>query len=113
MMINIVDDKWGIQLKKGLYEIVILSLLKSKPAYGYEISKSLKEIPGMAISEGAIYPILKRMSKNGWITFYWDESLEGPRRKYYEVTTEGVTLLESRLEQYKSMYEILLSINKD
>ncbi|PEK57861.1 PadR family transcriptional regulator [Bacillus wiedmannii] len=106
--LNGIDDKWIVQLRKGVFELVILTLLKSQSMYGYEISKKLKEVPVLSISEGAIYPILKRISNKGWIDSYWDESLDGPRRKYYKITDEGMGILVNRLEKYKEIYDVLI-----
>ncbi|PDY27005.1 PadR family transcriptional regulator [Bacillus thuringiensis] len=113
MTLNGIDDKWIVQLRKGVFELVILSLLKSHSMYGYEISKKLKEVPILAISEGAIYPILKRISQKGWIDSYWDDSLDGPRRKYYQITKEGQEILVNRLEKYKEIYDVLLIFGEE
>ncbi|KFF57418.1 PadR family transcriptional regulator [Bacillus subtilis] len=78
----------------------MLSLLRSKPMYGYELTSSLKTTSALAISEGAIYPILKRMTEKGWIEFFWEDSLDGPKRKYYKMTQKGEEMLKERLEKY-------------
>ena len=107
------NDKWITQLRKGIFEIAILSLLSSKKMYGYEISSALKKTQLFSISEGAIYPILKRMSKEGWIEFYWSESTEGPRRKYYFITPLGEKLLNERLSKYQELYLTLKNLRKE
>ncbi|MGJ7911042.1 PadR family transcriptional regulator [Neobacillus sp. LXY-1] len=98
-------DNWTIQLRKGMFELTILSQIKNQSRYGYEISAALKQSPLFSISEGAIYPILKRMTEKGWIEFYWEDSLEGPRRKYYYITKEGSLLLKERIMKLKEIYE--------
>ncbi|WP_373869419.1 PadR family transcriptional regulator [Fictibacillus barbaricus] len=105
-------DSWMVQLRKGTFELAILSLVKNQAMYGYEISSALKQLPVFAISEGAIYPILKRMTEKGWIDFYWEDSLEGPRRKYYQITKEGSLILADRIEKYKEIYEALLLLGE-
>ncbi|SDN27597.1 DNA-binding transcriptional regulator, PadR family [Fictibacillus solisalsi] len=100
-------DKWIIQLRKGTFELAILSLVSSRSMYGYEISSALKKSPIFFISEGAIYPILKRMTEKNWIEFYWVDSMEGPRRKYYQITEEGRLLLTERMAKYKEIYDAL------
>ncbi|AIM15143.1 PadR family transcriptional regulator [Neobacillus sedimentimangrovi] len=112
MKVDKKDDKWFIQLRKGVFELAILSLLKSKQMYGYEISKFLKEVPTLSISEGAIYPILKRMSEEGWIDYYWVDSSGGPKRKYYQITTKGEKILEYRLTQYEEIHKVLLFLGE-
>ncbi|MGW8264429.1 PadR family transcriptional regulator, partial [Bacillus sp. LR--39] len=62
MKTNQVNDRWIVQFRKGIFELAILSLLRSKPMYGYELTSSLKTTSALALSEGAIYPILKRMT---------------------------------------------------
>lgn len=106
-------DKWIVQLRKGTFELAILSLISRLPMYGYEISTSLKEEPVFAISEGAIYPILKRMTNKGWIEFFWQDSEEGPRRKYYQITEEGRLILTERLQKHQEVYEALMFLGKD
>ncbi|WP_142505798.1 PadR family transcriptional regulator [Melghirimyces algeriensis] len=106
------EDKWLIQIRKGMFELAILSLLSHKPMYGYEISMALKHSTVFTISEGAIYPILRRMTEKEWIEFFWGESNEGPRRKYYQITEEGRVILEYRIEKYKEMYASLQTLRE-
>lgn len=108
MITNIKDDQWIVQLRKGTFELAILSLLSTKAMYGYELTSSLKQTPIFQISEGAIYPILKRMTDKEWIEFFWADSGEGPRRKYYQITSKGEKILSERIEKYKEMYEALI-----
>ncbi|WP_110926511.1 PadR family transcriptional regulator [Bacillus massiliglaciei] len=112
MEIHSKDDKWIVQLRKGIYELAILSLLKSQNMYGYEISKFLRVFPVLSISEGAIYPILKRMAAKEWISSYWQDPVDGPRRKYYQITIKGETVLKSRLSQYREMYDVLVYLGE-
>lgn len=87
----------NIQLKKGVLELCVLSMLKRKDKYGYEliaeISRSIK------ISEGTIYPLLRRLRNEGYVVTYLEESSEGPPRKYYRLTEKGEsTRVEFRRE---------------
>jgi PadR family transcriptional regulator, regulatory protein PadR len=101
-------DKWMVQLRKGTFELAILSLIHSRPMYGYEISAALKKTSHVfAISEGAIYPILRRMKEKGLIESFWEESVDGPRRKYYQITLEGSEILNDRSDQFKEIYDAL------
>ena len=56
-------DNWTIQLRKGLLEIGILSALKGRERYGYDLVKSLVEVPGLGVTEGTVYPLLSRLRK--------------------------------------------------
>jgi PadR family transcriptional regulator PadR len=75
------------QFKKGVVEMCVLSLVSQKDRYGYELIEAIsKEIE---ISEGTVYPILRRLTKDGHFDTYLKESTGGPPRKYYKITSEG------------------------
>lgn len=88
----------NIQFKKGVLELCVLALLKQRDYYGYElVSKISKNI---AISEGTIYPLLKRLKDEGFFTTYLQESQEGPSRKYYRLTELGLKEAELLTEEW-------------
>ncbi len=75
------------QFKKGVLELCVLSLLKQGDKYGYELADTVgKKID---ISEGTIYPLLKRLRNDGYFEVYLKESSSGPARKYYRLTEKG------------------------
>lgn len=75
------------QFKNGVLELCVLYLLKNKDRYGYEITQLVnKNIP---LTEGALYPILRRFVKEGYCVTYLKESKGGPARKYYQITSLG------------------------
>ena len=77
----------NIQFKKGVLELLVLSLLIDKDRYGYEL---VEEISGhINISEGTIYPLLRRLKNDGYVDTYLQESQTGPPRKYYKLTVGG------------------------
>lgn len=80
--------------------------------YGYEISSALKKVPIFSTSEAAIYPILKRMTDKQWIEFFWGDSVDGPRRKYYQITAEGEQVVTERLIKYGEIYEALMHLGE-
>ncbi len=80
---------WQTQLRKGLLELVILNMLRDGACHGYQMVQSLKQIEGMKIREGNIYPILARLGTDGVITSETKPSQDGPPRKYYELTAKG------------------------
>lgn len=100
-------DKWIIQLRKGVFELAILLLISKRDMYGYELTVGLKSLPLFELADGAIYPILKRLTQQGWITYYWADSEGGPKRKYYQITKEGEEIIKKRWEDYKSIYNAL------
>ncbi len=77
----------NIQFKKGALELCVLSLLKDQDHYGYELVQAVSE--NIQMSEGTIYPLLRRLTLDGLTQSYLKESNEGPPRKYYHLTTKG------------------------
>ena len=77
----------NIQFKKGVLELCVLSMLEQKDCYGYELVEEISKKIDM--SDGTIYPLLRRLKDEGYFTTYLQESQEGPPRKYYKITDEG------------------------
>lgn len=90
------------EIMKGGIDILILSLLKKRDMYGYEIVKTLKENSNELynMSEGTLYPALKRMENKNWIKSYWDNTEVGARRKYYKITDLGTEQLKKKLREW-------------
>jgi PadR family transcriptional regulator PadR len=89
------DDfaSWSTQLRKGIVELMILSLVDGEPLYGYAIVRQLKERGGLAAGEGTVYPVLRRLEADGLVSAAWsDEGPAGPR-KYYRITDDGRAFL--------------------
>ena len=80
------------QMRKGVLEFCILSVLKEKEAYTSEILDTLKNAK-LLVVEGTIYPLLTRLKNDGLLNYRWEESTSGPPRKYYELTEIGQTFL--------------------
>lgn len=80
------------QIRKGLLEYCILSLINQKEAYSSDILEVLKAAD-LIVVEGTLYPLLSRMKTNGLLDYRWQESKDGPPRKYYRLTEEGHVLL--------------------
>ena len=75
------------QLKKGVMDLCVLKILEKKDCYGYELVQKISK--DIQISEGTLYPILRRLEKEGYLEKYFRESKEGPSRKYYGLTRKG------------------------
>ena len=75
------------QLKKGVMDLCVLKILEKKDCYGYELVQKISK--DIQISEGTLYPILRRLEKEGYLEKYFQESKEGPSRKYYGLTRKG------------------------
>lgn len=89
----------NIQFKKGVLELCVLVLTTSKDRYGYELVEEISK--KFEISEGTIYPLLRRMTKEGLFETYLQESQEGPPRKYYKLTAKGADLKEEMVQEWK------------
>lgn len=81
------------QMRKGVLEFCILSILAQKEAYPSEIIEKLKE-GKLIVVEGTLYPLLTRLKNAGLLKYRWEESKSGPPRKYYELTQVGVEFLK-------------------
>ena len=102
------------QYKKGVIELCILSLLEKRDCYGYEISEFLSS--HIQISDGTVYPILRKLKSDGLLTTYLQEESGGPPRKYYSITSLGhETLLKDRAEylNFAATVKYLLEGDKD
>lgn len=80
------------QMRKGMLEYCILLLLKRQPAYASDIIQQLKEAE-LLVVEGTLYPLLTRLKKDGLLAYEWQESTQGPPRKYYRLTDYGLQFL--------------------
>ncbi len=80
------------QMRKGVLEYCILSILQNKAAYTSEILKHLKDAK-LLVVEGTIYPLLTRLKNAGLLNYKWEESTSGPPRKYYELSETGKLFL--------------------
>ena len=81
------------QMRKGVLEYCILSILKSGEAYPSEIIEKLKE-GKLIVVEGTLYPLLTRLKNAEILTYRWEESKSGPPRKYYQLTKKGEEFLK-------------------
>lgn len=89
----------NVQFKKGILELCVLVLLDKQDRYGYELVQKISE--KIDISEGSAYPLLRRLTKDGYFTTYLRESTEGPPRKYYKLTDEGRKYLKELLGEWR------------
>ncbi|HUH50763.1 MAG TPA: PadR family transcriptional regulator [Flavobacterium sp.] len=97
------------QMRKGVLEFCILSVLKQKEAYTSEILSTLKQAK-LLVVEGTIYPLLTRLKNDGLLNYRWEESSSGPPRKYYELTKDGETFLEGLAETWNELSQAVAII---
>ena len=103
------------QFKKGVLELIVLSLIKNKDYYGYELVSEVSRF--IDINEGTLYPLLKRLTNEKYCETYLVESNEGPSRKYYKITNIGIKrkaeLIIAWNEFNKSVNNFIKENNKD
>ncbi|MCC6815220.1 MAG: PadR family transcriptional regulator [Saprospiraceae bacterium] len=100
------------QMKKGVLDMCILSLLNQKDAYPSDIIVKLRESE-LIIVEGTLYPLLSRLKNSGLLDYYWIESPFGPPRKYYKITEQGKSFLMQLLNSWNSFVQnVNQSINQ-
>lgn len=90
------------QMRKGILEMLVLSIISKEPIYTSDIIKGLKEAE-LLVVEGTLYPLLTRLKNAGLLAYNWKESKAGPPRKYYEITDEGREFLDSLMETWNNL----------
>lgn len=97
-------DDWKSQIKRGTLEFCILLLIKRRPSYGYEIISTLDKYPIIAAKENTIYPLLRRLLKEEYISSAWQEGTEGlPPRKYYSLTEKGQEYMDAISVEWENL----------
>lgn len=81
-------DNTQSQMRKGVLEYCILSIIRKKESYPGDISEAMKDA-GIQILEGTLYPLLNRLKNGGILSYSWVESTSGPPRKYFKLTPKG------------------------
>ena len=104
-MVNI--DNAKSQMRKGMLEYCVLLLLRRRASYASDIIQQLKEAD-LLVVEGTLYPLLTRMKNGGLLKYEWQESTQGPPRKYYALTDTGSAVL---VELNKAWNEIANTVN--
>ena len=95
-------------MRKGYLEYCILLIVKEKPSYASDIISELKDAK-LIVVEGTLYPLLTRLKNAELLDYRWEESTQGPPRKYYEMTEKGLLFLD---ELEKAWEEINLVIRR-
>ncbi|MGM7680685.1 PadR family transcriptional regulator [Cytobacillus sp. Hm23] len=99
----------NVQFKKGVLELCVLLLISKKDQYGYELAQNISNKIQMA--EGTLYPLLRRLTKDEYVSTYLAESTEGPPRKYYSLTTKGrdyMTILVEEWQQFSKAVNLFI-----
>lgn len=97
------------ELKRGSLELIVLHLLSSGEAYGYEIATKLSDRTGGAleITDGTLYPVLYRLERGGFVTVRWETPQRGVPRKYYRLTPAGKDELERLIREWTTFADAM------
>ena len=98
------------EMNRGFLQILVLAMLE-KDMYGYAMVRTVRDL-GYEVEENTLYPLLRRLEKNGWIKSKWDVSEDRPR-KFYSITPAGRTMKAGLLEVWKNQNRILDKITKE
>jgi PadR family transcriptional regulator PadR len=101
-------EKTNAQMRKGVLELCVLSVISDKEVYTSDILSSLKEAE-LLVVEGTLYPLLNRLKNDNVLKYRWEESTSGPPRKYYSLTEQGQEVLNKLNENWETLSK---SINK-
>ena len=106
--------EWLSQVRKGLLEYSILAIISHKPVYGYDLISILDDHEALSTTEGTIYPLLRRLEKNGLIQSFWKETAPGkPPRRYYELAEKGIQTLEMMNTEWIKVVKSINEINEN
>lgn len=96
------------QMRKGILEFCILSLIRQREMYVSDLIEELKQ-GSLEVVEGTLYPLLTRLKNADILSYRWEESTGGPPRKYYQITEKGADFLQ---ELQKTWEQLTQSVNQ-
>lgn len=99
------------QMRKGVLEFCILSILADGDAYPTEIIERMKTAK-LVVVEGTLYPLLTRLKNFGLLTYRWEESTSGPPRKYYRLTESGTAFLNELSTSWEELVQSVAQVTK-
>lgn len=97
------------QMRKGILEYCTLLLLSNQDMYASDIIQNLKDAK-MIVVEGTLYPLLMRQKNAGLLTYRWEESTQGPPRKYYSITESGKEFLSELDHSWNELIETVKTL---
>lgn len=105
-------DNLKSQMRKGMLEFCVLLILKRGDAYASEMIARLKEA-NLIVMEGTLYPLLTRLKNDGLLSYRWEESTQGPPRKYYSITPVGHQFLEQLQQSWDEIASAVTILQLD
>lgn len=104
-------EEWKSQIKRGTLEFCILSMICQKPCYGYDLISRLEAWPILTAKESTIYPLLRRLLKEGYLSSFWQDTAQGlPPRKYYAITDKGKRYLSAMSAEWENLLSAIAEI---
>ncbi|SHF01925.1 PadR family transcriptional regulator, regulatory protein PadR [Seinonella peptonophila] len=100
----------NVQFKKGVLELCVLIVIAEKDYYGYELAEIISE--QIQIADGSLYPLLRRLTLQNYLTTYHAVSSKGPSRKYYKMTEEGKDYLDKLLNEWNQFADTIAGFVK-
>jgi PadR family transcriptional regulator, regulatory protein PadR len=104
-------DNAKAQMRKGVLEYCILLILSKQDAYASDLINMLKESE-MIVVEGTLYPLLTRQKNAGLLAYRWEESTQGPPRKYYTITDQGKQFLQELDQSWEELIQAVQKIRE-
>ena len=105
------NSQFKNQFKKGVLDLCVLTILKKGDSYGYDVADTLSR--KIQMSDGTVYPILRKLASDGLVSTYLKESQNGPPRKYYHLTEEGDKKLQADKKEWDEFTEAVKGILED
>jgi len=96
---------WVTQLRKGLVDLCVLAVLRSKEAYGYQIVEELRHYANLELTESTVYPVLTRLTREKLLSVRTEASPSGPPRRYYRFTPEGQARYAQMIQRWNALQE--------
>ena len=103
-------EKTKAQMRKGVLEFCILSIIAEKEVYDSDIISQLKEAE-LIVVEGTLYPLLTRLKNDNLLSYRWEESKSGPPRKYYAISEQGQGFLKELIGGWDKLVESVNQIS--
>lgn len=106
-------DEWRAQIKRGTLEFCILLMIGQRPCYGYDLISRLEKWPILTARESTIYPLLRRLLKEEYLSSFWQDTAEGlPPRKYYAITDKGKEYLGAMSREWENLLSAIAEIKE-
>lgn len=105
-----IEGNTKAQMRKGLLEFCILLILSKHKSYASDILQKLKDAD-LLVVEGTLYPLLSRLKKGELLAYEWQESKNGPPRKYYTLTKKGTAALKDLSDTWVSLHDSIESLS--